>query len=131
MDIQDFSELLIEITGGQEPLMTLKEIAFIMDVDYQTAWGYRQGNSEPKWKAVCRLSHHMIKEHGYYKLAMQPMISVGGKSNGKVNDDLMLLFEAATDLNRAFPDDSTAFWNAYHRMQHQMEDLKSEGDKLK
>lgn len=129
-ELLEFSEVLVELTGGKDPIMTLKEIAFVMGVDYQTAWGYRAGNSEPRWRDVVRLSHHLIKEHGYYKLGLQPtMICQGGRSNGKVNDDLLELYEAGTDLHRSYPSDMTGYWNAFGRMEQQMADLKAEGEK--
>lgn len=129
-ELTDISEILLEITGGTEPVCSLKEIAFVMGVDYQTVWGYRAGNSEPRWRDVVRLSHHLIKEYGYYKLGLQPtMICAGGKSNGKVDDDLFELFEAGTDLHRAYPKDMTAYWNAFGRMEQQLADLKAEGEK--
>lgn len=132
IEFQSFSETLIEITGGENPLCPLKEVAFVMGVDYQTAWGYRQGNTEPKWKDVVRLSHYLIREYGYYKLGMQPtMLTMAGKKNGKVSDDLMRLYEWGTDLHRSFPDDGPGYWNAYGKMEQEMKNLKAEGDKLK
>lgn len=130
VDMLDFSEILVEITGGQKPLCSLKEVAFVMGVDYQTAWGYRQGNTEPRWKDAVRLSHHLIKEYGYYRLGMQPtIVCIGGQTNGRVCDDLLELYEAGTDLHRAFPKDMTGYWNAFARMERQMADLKAEGKK--
>jgi|SRR5690625_3770284 len=131
MELLEFSELLTEITGGEDPMCTLKEIAFQMGVDYQTAWGYRAGNSEPRWKDAVRLSHYLIKEYGYYKMGMQPTLTCAtGKANGKVCDDLMKMYEAATDLHRAFPNDKTAYFNALGKMEAEIEDLKAEGRQL-
>jgi len=128
IELLEFSEILNELTGGQAPLCTLKELGFVMGVDYQTVWGYRAGNTEPRWKDVVRLSHYLIKEHGYYKLGMQPTLTCCvGKSDGRVSDDLMNLYEAGTDLHRAFKEkNKTESINALARMEAELKDLKAE-----
>lgn len=130
-DFTEFADVLVEITGGQKPMTTLKEVAFVLGVDYQTAWGYRQGNSEPRWRDVVRLSHHLIKEYGYYKLGMQPtMICISGASNGRVDDDLLAIHQACTDLHRAYPKDTPAVWNAIGEIEKQVKDLRAEAKEL-
>lgn len=132
VDMKDISEILIGLTGGNEPTCTIKEIAFVMGVHVQTVYAYRSGQNEPLWRDVVRLSHHLIKEYGYYELAMQPtMICKSGRTNGRVNDELLSLLESSTDLHRAFQSKNGAdFWNAFNQMKKELEVLKEEGAKI-
>ena len=126
------SEILIEITGGINPICSIKEVATVLNKSEQSTYGYRAGTSEPLWSDVVRLSQYLIKEYGYYRLSMQPVLNTAkGDSNGEVSDELMKIFEAATDLNRAFRANNkeAEFWKAYNTIADQVAVLKEEGDK--
>lgn len=59
------------------------------------------------------------------------MTGGGGKANGKVCDDLMNLYEARTDLNRAFKEkNKTESINAIARIEAELKDLKAEINEL-
>lgn len=122
----------MEITGGVKPLCTIREVADEMGRNVQTVYGYRSENSDPIFEDVKRLSRYLIKEYGYYRLAYQMfLVCQGGKTNGKVNDQLLALMEDGTDCHRAFDaKDKTGALNAYAKMEEEMKILKQEIEQL-
>lgn len=130
-DYTEFSEILKEVTEELQ-LCTVKEVAYVMGVGDKTVYGYRAGITQPAWDTAVRLANHLRKEYGYYRLAMQTMLcTLGGRANGKVTDDLMGIYEAGTDLRRAFQDgDKTAYENALSKIKEEIKDLEAEGGKL-
>lgn len=112
--MEEFSEILVELTGGISPLCNVKEIAFHMAKSEQSVYGYRSGSSEPLFADVVRLNHFLIKEKGYYRLAHLMMIPIEStETDGRVVDNLMNVYESGTDLHRAFKaSDKSAFCNA-------------------
>lgn len=129
----DFAEILAEITGGTQPLCTIKEVAFQLGVSQQTAYDYRSGNTEPSWSSVVRLSQYLIREYGYYRLAMQPTFAClqTNAADGKVNDQLLNIYEAGADLHRAFNSrDRVGYCQCITQMEKELIILKQEGEIL-
>lgn len=129
--MKSFSQILHEVTGGTNPLCTVAEVAGVMRVHEQTVYGYKNDHTEPSYSKIISLSHYLIEEYGYYKLAMQFMPPCKGKANGRVDDDLLSIYEYGTDVHRAFREkDSTAYVNALAKMKTEINDLEAEGAKL-
>lgn len=130
---KDFSELLIEITGGTKPFATVAEIADVMGVNVQTAYGYRTGNSEPSFRSVRALNAHMIRSYGYYGIQRQMFISCfSGKANGRVDDELLNIYDACTDVHRSYSEgDKRTFEDSVSRIEQECKILHKEGGELK
>tara|TARA_R100000908_G_scaffold21969_1_gene8823 strand:+ start:49952 stop:50341 length:390 start_codon:yes stop_codon:yes gene_type:complete len=127
-----FSEILNQITGGINPLCTIREVSDVMGRNTQTVYGYRNEQSQPDFEDVKRLSRYLIKEYGYYRLAYQMfLVCKGGKTNGMINDQLLEMMEHGTDCHRAFEaKDKTKAMNAYGKIEEQMKILKQEIEQL-
>lgn len=126
--MKSISQILHEITGGIEPICTVKEIAGAAKVHEQTVYSWMNPDgTEPRYSQLVNLSHYLIQEYNYHGLAMQMMLPCAGKANGRVKDDLMKLYEFATDLSRSFADgDKQGCEVAWGRMDNEMQDLKKE-----
>lgn len=124
-----FSEILIEITGGQNPLCTIKEVAHEMRKEPPTIYGYRNGN-QPNWEDGVALANYLREEYGYYTLAMQTLLScVGGACNGSVDDEILDIMEATVMIRKGFNEgDNTMFHNGMGMLTRAYENLKKEGD---
>jgi L-rhamnose mutarotase len=122
-DFMSFSETLVEITGGREPMCSIKEIAQVMRKEPQTIYGYRNGN-QPPWQDVVALSEHLIKEYGYYKLGMQTLLIYAYKANNA--DDLIFeLIEAALETQKGLQKkDDTIYKNGLGKLLATIETLK-------
>jgi len=130
--MMEFSDVMNEITGGVTPICTMKEVAFQLGVSLQTAYQYRAGETEPSWSAVVRLSRYLITEYGYYRLAMQPTVAtLAGKADGRVNDQLLNIYESGTDLHRAFTAKNRVdYVMAISAMEKELVILKQEGEAI-
>ncbi|MDZ7658028.1 hypothetical protein [Fodinibius sp.] len=126
--MKSISQILNEITGGVEPMCTVKEIAGACKVHEQTVYSWTNPDgTEPRYSQLVNLSHYLIQEYNYHNLAMQMMLPCSGRANGRVLDDLMKLYEFGTDLSRAFADGNKNKCEvALGRMDAEMEDLKKE-----
>lgn len=130
MNYTDIAEILKEVTEELQ-LCTIKEVAYVMRRDDKTVYGYRAGITQPSWEDVCHLSRHLIKEHGYYKLAMQTfLMSCGGRTNGRIDDDIMGIIEAIPQLRQGWgAQDATQYFNGLGKMKAELKDLEAEGQK--
>jgi hypothetical protein len=122
-EIMTFSQIMIEITGGAEPLCSIKEIGRVMHKEPATVYGYRNGN-QPPWDAVVSLSEHLIREHNYYNLAIQ-MFLLAPYANANPEQIIFELFEAGIELKKAAKDkNETAYKNALGQITASIETLK-------
>lgn len=130
--MKSISQILHEITGGIEPICTVKEIAGAAKVHEQTVYSWMNPDgTEPRYSQLVNLSHYLIQEYNYHNLAMQMMLPCAGHANGKVKDDLMNLYGFGTDLDRAYAKgDKQKCEIAFGRMESEMEDLKKEVQEL-
>lgn len=132
MKNMEFSDCVIELVGGKDPLCTRTELALQMGVTNQTITDYI-GGTQPRWDAVVRLSHYLIREHGYYRLAIQTLLVSAGvsKSNGSVDDEILDIMEASVMLRQGFKSgDKGLFENGLGKLTGAYESLKVEGKTL-
>lgn len=137
MDIMEFHELLIYLTGGKDPIATRKEIAFHMGRDYQTVTNYVKGDTIPDIDAVRRLHHWLVKEKSCHIVCKYMNPTLSGESNGKVQDDLWNLHEQSTDAARYYeaakngdPQSKQKYFDEIKKMEKEVKDLKAEGEEL-
>lgn len=129
--MKNFSQILQEITGGVDPMCSVSEIAGVTKAHEQTVYSWRADGTEPRYSQLVALSHYLIDQYDYYTLAMQMMLPCVGRANGKVQDDLMSLYESGTDLHRAFRDgNKKKAETALYRIRAEIKDLEEEVKQL-
>gem|GEM_PF-6145193 len=122
----NISEIFIEITGGKQPMCTIKELARVMRKQPKTIYAYRSGTSQPNWDDTCELAEYLIKNYDYYKLAMQAF-PVGPDSADKLDEQLIEIMTAALQCMRG---DKKELTNGIGRMTFAFEKLKTKGSQL-
>ena len=130
--MKSISQILHEITGGVDPICTVGEIAGVCRVHEQTVYSWqRPEGTEPRYSDIVTLSHYLISEYEYYTLAMQMMLPCNGRANGRVQDDLMNVYEFGTDLHRGFKNgDKQECETALSRIKAEVKDLEKELQQL-
>lgn len=122
------ADILSEITYGKDPITTVAEIAVVCSRDPQTVYGYRRGEHVPDFNFVRALNRWLIEEKGCYLIINQMFPCVGGRANGKVDEDLLSIWEAGTDIHRAFKSgDQSAYLSALGQLKSEIKDLEAEG----
>jgi hypothetical protein len=123
-NFMSFQTVLIEITGGAEPLCSIGEVAHVMRKGEQTVYGYRNGNSQPSWTDAIALSEHLIREYGYYKLGMQALL-VHAYMDSNPEQVVFEIIEAGIELKKAAKNQNeTAYKNALGQLTASIETLK-------
>ncbi|WP_441001269.1 hypothetical protein [Fodinibius sp. SL11] len=127
-----FSDVLIEITGGKDPLCTVSDVAEIMRKETSTVYGYRSARQQPNWDDAVALAKWLIKEHDYYRLALQTLfVCSGGSINGRIDDEILSIMEACVKMRKGFNSDNKAvFENGFGVLTSAVENLKAEGDQI-
>lgn len=130
--MKSISQILNEILGGIDPMCTVRELAGVCDVTERTVSNWRNvDGTEPPYSKVKALSHYLISEYEYYGLAFQFMLPCNGRANGSVQDDTLSIYEALTDLNRAYrKKEKQTFETSLDRIKAEVKDLEAEGKQL-
>jgi len=129
--LKPFSDIAREITQGESPIFTVKQAAAIMRVHEQTFYSYMNDHTEPSYSRLVDLSREAARKGGYFTIAMQMFPPCYGVANGKVEDDLLKMYEYGTDLHRAFKEgEKAAAQKAIERMRAEIRDLEAEVNRL-
>lgn len=133
----EFSEVLIYLTGGADPITNRTEIAFHMGKDYQTVTNYVKGDTQPPIDAARRLHHWLVKEKNCHIVCKYMNPTLSGEANGKVQDDLWNLHEQSTDAARFYeqaksgdPQAKQRYFDEVKKMEKEIKDLKKEGEEI-
>lgn len=138
MDFAEFSDVLIYITGGQDPITNTSEVAIIMDKTRETVYGYRSGNYEPPISSVRSLHQWLVKEYNCYVVEryMNPQLDM--ISNNDVRDNLWAIHEDSTDIARLYEQAKKGdvqaqqqYFDYIEKMKNELYDLKAEGEVLR
>ena len=129
--MKQFSEILLELTGGMDPIFTIDQIARIVERSPKTVYSWRDGDAEPRWSDVVKLSK-MAGRRGYLQIAAQ-MFPSGqiGQANGTIEDEyyqiVQILGRATEDFR---PGRREQFMNHVEQLRSQLANLKAEAKKL-
>lgn len=119
-----FSQVLMQVTGGNDPIMNVKEVACVMKVHEQTVYAYQNDRSEPGYSKLVDLAKELDKR-GYFGLAMQFMPNQGkGKANGLLDDDVAKMIQLMGKLYEAESKDQ--YMNTVAQMEQVVRNFRAE-----
>lgn len=126
-----FSEIIRELTGGMEPMFTIKEIATIMQVSEKTIYSYKYDESEPSYSRIRALSRAAANK-GYMRIAAQMFPDEpGDQANGRIDDEYMRIVNyMGHAIDEYRPNSKAQFLNRLEQIKQQVRILEAEADKL-
>ena len=125
-----FSQILIKVTGGPDPIMTVKQVASVMRVHEQTVYSYKNDVSDPSYPKLLDLNEALIKR-GFYDLAIQFMPENEGEANGCLDDESAEMIKLIARLYTAFQKgDAASFMGAVKHMRYVVDNFEEEGRRL-
>lgn len=127
--ITPFSQIIYEVTGGNDPLMSVEEAASIMMVSPSTVYDYRQDRTEPSYSKIISLAHELNKR-GYHKLSLQFWRNGQGRTNGCTKDETCAIVQSLGRIqeNKDNPD---VIINEAGAIEKQARNLRAEGEGMR